>query len=296
MLMTRGICCVVVTALMAVASAGHAATLFWDSNTSQLWDDVDNWNGAGVVPTATDDVNTFLATGLADPILIDNGDVALSQDLLIGPEDRNTRIVVEAGGSLQFRNMFLTVFGTPNPLGVTGEVVVNGGTVSSVFDGFFGGRIFMGGSSNANSLAKITQNGGLVTLDDALFFENAGAESLYELNGGIFNAKFVVTSAPSSVATIDMTPGGGTLVLDNFGHFTNDLLSNGYITIDGVPTTDINDFAVDFDTYPDQVGLTVIPEPTAAALLVLGWGITLISRRRRACAATEVGAYRRSVS
>lgn len=264
MILARGFQCVVVAMFVTVASTGHAALFWTNTNANHLWDDPGNWNGAGVVPTATDDVNTFLANGLADYILIDSGDVAVSQDFIVAPEDRNTRIVVEPGGSLQFRNMFLTIFPTPGPAGVTGEFEINGGTVSAVFDGTFGGKILMGGSPNSNSLSKVTQNGGVVDLDVALEFGGAGGESLYELKGGVLDAKYVSRFAPSSIAKIDMSSAGGTLVLDNFGHFTNDLLLPGYISIDGIQAFDINDFSLDFDTYPDRVAITAQLNPPIA--------------------------------
>ena len=122
------------------------------------------------------------------------------------------------------------------------------------------------------STMTFTQNGGLFDLDDAFIFDNYGNGAVYNLNGVVFDAKYIANrnGDSSGINQINFKTNGGTLVLNSYGNFTIDLLPKGYISIDGVRATDESQFVLDWETYPNRVGISVIPEPATFVLMGIG--------------------------
>jgi hypothetical protein len=254
-----------VLVVVLFATSVYSATLIWENDDgSHLWNDPNNWElpggggDAGRVPTINDEINTWLAAGLSDYILVRDGDLAICQDFIFGPDGRNVKMVID-GGYFQFRNMFCTRYDSE----VHAEMVINGGVVTAKFDGTFGGRIVACYSSNPLSTCKITQYGGEVIMDDALVIDTGTTKFLYELKGGVFDAKYIASFGGPENATIDIT--NGLLIYNNLVGFKQ-LVALGYITIGGEPAVE-TDFNYDLETYNGvRVGITVKEPPLRSDL------------------------------
>lgn len=251
------------------------ATTTWVGSGDGLWTTPGNWD-SGEVPDALTDVSTWCSNGPDNVITVNSGDTAVCQDLYFAPDGRSSEMVIN-GGTFTFRNMFAKIWD-----GATsgGKFTINGGVVSSVFDGNFGGRVHANYGSFPGSTMTFTQNGGLFDLDDAFIFDNYGNGAVYNLNGGVFDAKYIATwnGDSSGINQINFKTNGGTLVLNSYGNFTIDLLPKGYISIDGVRATDESQFVLDWETYPNRVGISVIPEP--ATFVLMGIGALVFARKK----------------
>ncbi|MFI4913099.1 MAG: hypothetical protein ACIAQZ_15680 [Sedimentisphaeraceae bacterium JB056] len=271
--------------ILGFAASSFAVFSWENGDGSHSWNVPNNWanntTGSwvyGVLPGLLDDVN-LSNTSSGRYVQINAGDDIAVQDVSLGWNIDGSMII--DGGDFQCRNFFLGLGDQE-----TGEVslIVNGGNFYSVFDGQFGGKI-MPYNSDPNSTSRITMNGGLIQLDNALEILDDSAyqaKLAVQLYGGIFDPKFVAVQGGSgSNLSIDIA--GGTLLLDTIGNFQDLVGLYDSVSVNGEklvwddvvgqidPDTGEPDPEIpnpekliyDLETYPGRVAITasyVVPE------------------------------------
>ncbi len=164
---------------------------------------------------------------------------------------------------------------------VWGRGADGGSTMIWNSTGTIGGLNDLRLGNNTAQLGFITQNAGLFEIGDTLQMKFG---STFTMAGGLLEADNLVidnTDGADDVLNFVTTGTGGTMSFRNGGaDYTSVLeafITAGDIRINGAAATTA-DFNVSFDG--SETSITVVPEPSSAALLGLG-GLALIMRRRK---------------
>jgi autotransporter-associated beta strand protein len=198
-----------VSTTLSILTVGSSSTGVWSGTITN--------GGTGGVSLIINDTNPFVISGVnrlngatntwvnngTGPLIITNtGVVSLSQkEFWIGCESAVTGNVVVAGGSLVVSNWL--VIGRDNT-NANGTLVVNSGTVQKA-----GTNNIVVGSLGATG--TLTVNGGQVLNNGMLYVgENAGANAVVNLNGGLLQATQVRTNGTTPNSSV-INFNGGTL-------------------------------------------------------------------------------------
>ncbi|MFI4913098.1 MAG: hypothetical protein ACIAQZ_15675 [Sedimentisphaeraceae bacterium JB056] len=251
---------IVMVSVLVYSSAAMAlhenATYSWNpSETEHDWVSVNRWaifEGSWIypfdsVPGATNTVDM----GNSSPVNyaeIPVGATAQCLHLYVGSGSDDTLIV---NGTLNVNGDF--VFGSG--AGDSGTAVV---TVNSSADVNFLGKI-VPYNSNAATICKLAVNGGTVDVSDIIGVQapaNYPSKVAVELKGGSFNPGYVAFYDAGDGSNFSIDIDGGDLVMNNYGHFTNDLVAKGCILASGNVVTVDNMAEMleeDWSTYPGKV-------------------------------------------
>lgn len=266
----RKIKLLLVLLILCVSAASSLAlhencTYSWNpSPTEHSWVSVERWaiyDGGWIYPfdsvpgiTNTVDLGNTTSVNYAE---VPAGQTAECLHLYAANGIDNTLIV---NGTLNVSGDFIYGQGADNRSSV---ITLNNGSDVNI-----AGSIALY-NTNPATVCKIVQNGGSFDVGNTIGIQTATAYPYlfsYELKGGSFNPGYVAffDSGDGSNFVIDIA--GGDLVMNNYGHFTNDLVAKGCILADGVIVTSSNLTELlieDWAKYPNKVAFRAKTAPAA---------------------------------